>query len=136
MRYKLRTSIGFGLAILANMSADAGNGFEIVTYSVVGSTGTQESGEWNVFSAVGQPVVSGDVMGGGFSITSGFPPNSGGEAQCLADINDDGSLNFFDISEFISAFSEQLPIADFNEDGAYNFLDISTFISLYSMGCP
>lgn len=136
MRFTLSKSIGFGLAMLTATSVYADNDFEIVTYSVVGSTGVQESGDWSIFSAVGQPIVGGDAMGGGFSITSGFPHNTGGVLQCPGDLTDDGMLNFFDISAFLSAYSAQMPIADFNNDGMYNFFDISIFISLYSMGCP
>ncbi len=55
---------------------------------------------------------------------------------CPQDINGDGALNFFDISEFLSAFSAVDPVADFNGDGAFNFFDISEFLSAFSEGCP
>lgn len=58
------------------------------------------------------------------------------EPTCQADINDDGTLNFFDISAFLVAFSALDPIADFNNDGAYNFFDISEFLTAFSAGCP
>ena len=55
---------------------------------------------------------------------------------CPQDINEDGTLNFFDISAFLSAFSSLDPVADFNNDGTFNFFDISTFLSAFSAGCP
>lgn len=136
MRFKLSTSVGFGLALLTTTSIYASNGFSIVTYSVVGSSGVQESDDWSIFSAVGQPIVGGDAMGGGFTVTSGFPPNTGGVIQCQADLTNDGELSFFDISAFLNGYRNQLPIADFNDDGLFDFFDITAFISLYTMGCP
>ncbi|MEQ9207239.1 MAG: Ig-like domain-containing protein [Phycisphaerales bacterium] len=47
-----------------------------------------------------------------------------------------GSLNFLDVSAFLSAFGANDPISDFNNDGQYNFLDVSQFLSIFSAGCP
>jgi len=55
---------------------------------------------------------------------------------CIADLNDDGELDFLDISEFLTAFAAQSPIADLNGDGEFDFLDISAFLKSYSSGCP
>ncbi|MFK7758321.1 MAG: M14 family zinc carboxypeptidase [Phycisphaerales bacterium] len=51
-----------------------------------------------------------------------------------ADINSDGSLNFLDVSEFLSLFGSQDPQADFNNDGQWNFLDVSAFLSAFAAG--
>lgn len=59
----------------------------------------------------------------------------GGEV-CEADLNSDGELDFFDISQFLTLFSAQDPAADFSGDGAIDFFDISGFLSLFSAGCP
>jgi len=56
--------------------------------------------------------------------------------QCQVDLNADGVLDFFDVSLFISAFSNQLPQGDFTGDGVYDFFDVSSFINLYHAGCP
>ncbi len=57
--------------------------------------------------------------------------------QCSpADINADGTLNFFDISAFLEAFAAQAPAADFDENGTWNFFDISAFLATFSEGCP
>jgi hypothetical protein len=49
---------------------------------------------------------------------------------CSADLNDDGDLNFLDVSFFIN---EQI---DYNEDMSFNFLDVSQFLADYATGCP
>ncbi|MBL4809513.1 MAG: hypothetical protein JKY43_05590 [Phycisphaerales bacterium] len=57
-------------------------------------------------------------------------------APCLADLTGDGVLDFFDISAFLSAFSNSDPAADFTGDGVYDFFDISAFLSAFGAGCP
>ncbi|MAO22320.1 MAG: hypothetical protein CMJ35_14295 [Phycisphaerae bacterium] len=56
--------------------------------------------------------------------------------SCPADFTNDGMLNFFDVSAFLSAFSTQDASADLNGDGQYNFFDVSAFLSAFSAGCP
>jgi len=56
--------------------------------------------------------------------------------ECPADINNDGELNFFDVSAFLSAFASQELIADFTNDGEWNFFDVSAFLNAFSAGCP
>lgn len=51
-----------------------------------------------------------------------------------ADLNEDGVLNFFDVSLFLSAFTNQDPIADFNNDGSWNFFDVSAFVIAFNNG--
>lgn len=55
---------------------------------------------------------------------------------CPADFTGDGSLDFFDVSAFLNAFSLGSPEADLNEDGAFDFFDVSEFLSLFAAGCP
>jgi hypothetical protein len=57
----------------------------------------------------------------------------GGVNPCAADLNDDGTLNFFDVSLFIQLFGGG---ADYNGDGATNFFDVSAFIQDFNAGCP
>ncbi|MFG0300081.1 MAG: M14 family zinc carboxypeptidase [Phycisphaerales bacterium JB047] len=49
-----------------------------------------------------------------------------------ADLNGDGELDFFDVSLFLNAFSNQDPTADFNGDGSYDFFDVSAFLAAFS----
>ena len=55
---------------------------------------------------------------------------------CPADLTEDGSLNFLDVSAFLSAYGSQDIAADFSGDGQFNFLDVSAFLSAFGAGCP
>ncbi|MGV6813588.1 MAG: GC-type dockerin domain-anchored protein, partial [Phycisphaerales bacterium] len=55
---------------------------------------------------------------------------------CQADLNNDGVLNFFDVSAFLGAYSSGDLAADFNGDGALNFFDVSAFLAAFNAGCP
>ncbi|MDF1809519.1 MAG: S8 family serine peptidase [Phycisphaerales bacterium] len=55
---------------------------------------------------------------------------------CTPDFNNDGTLNFFDISAFLAAFNNSDAAADINNDGSFNFFDISSYLTLFSAGCP
>ncbi|HCT44442.1 MAG: hypothetical protein CMJ35_00640 [Phycisphaerae bacterium] len=55
---------------------------------------------------------------------------------CVADLNNDGTLDFFDVSAFLSAFSANDDLADLNGDNMFDFFDVSMFLSEFSAGCP
>ncbi len=58
-------------------------------------------------------------------------------APCPADYNNDGSLNYFDVSAFINGFTNQDARADYDaHDGVFNFFDINAFITEFQAGCP
>lgn len=59
-----------------------------------------------------------------------------GLANCAVDLNNDGQLDFFDVSAFLSAFNAMDPSADFSPDGMFDFFDVSAFLNAFSMGCP
>jgi hypothetical protein len=63
------------------------------------------------------------------------PPTGGG---CnLADLAMPyGSLDFFDVSAFLIAYSAQDPAADINGDGMFNFFDVGAFLVAFNGGCP
>lgn len=58
------------------------------------------------------------------------------EADCRADVNDDGSLNFFDVQTFLGWFAAGDLRADFVADGNLNFFDVQTFLGEFAAGCP
>lgn len=60
----------------------------------------------------------------------------GAGADCPADITGDGNLDFFDVSDFLGAFTNGLPDGDFNLDGRFDFFDISDFLGAFNAGCP
>lgn len=64
------------------------------------------------------------------------PDGSLGATSCPADLNGDGTLNFFDVSAFLSAFAAMDLAADFTGDGMLNFFDVSAFLNAFSQGCP
>jgi len=80
------------------------------------------------------------IMGGSFLNAGGLSSSKVAailmEDTCLADINGDGLLNFFDISAFLGAFTNQDPSADFTGDGMFNFFDVSAFLNAFNAGCP
>ena len=55
---------------------------------------------------------------------------------CPADLNSDGTLNFFDVAAFIALFQSGDPAADFNGDTLFNFFDFSAYLTSFNMGCP
>ena len=57
-------------------------------------------------------------------------------SPCVADLNGDGTLDFFDVSAFLNAFNASDPIADLDGNGSFDFFDISTFLNAFSAGCP
>lgn len=58
------------------------------------------------------------------------------QAPCAPDVNNDGFLNFFDISMVIQGIGQSDPRVDFTDDGVYDFFDLSEFLTLYQSGCP
>tara|TARA_R110002073_G_scaffold118918_4_gene259076 strand:- start:29461 stop:31881 length:2421 start_codon:yes stop_codon:yes gene_type:complete len=55
--------------------------------------------------------------------------------QCMADLNDDGIVNFYDLSLFMIYFQSGNPIVDFSCDGLFNFFDLSVFLNEYFNRC-
>lgn len=55
----------------------------------------------------------------------------------LADIAEPfAHLDSFDVSAFVDAFVAQEPAADLNTDGSINFFDVSGFLGAFGDGCP
>lgn len=54
----------------------------------------------------------------------------------LADLNADQELDFFDVSIFLTAFSQNDLDVDLNDDGVLDFFDVSAFLVSYEAGCP
>lgn len=89
--------------------------------------GEESAGIWRVW------IVDNDFFFDGMfsalDITLMFDPPT------QVDLNDDGELNFFDVSAFLSFFSAGDPRGDINGDGAFNFFDVSAFLAAFSAGC-
>lgn len=55
---------------------------------------------------------------------------------CPADLTGDGLVNFFDISRFLTLFSDAHPQGDVSGDGRFNFFDVSAYLQQFNAGCP
>jgi len=99
-------------------------------------TGTLDDGGYSISATIEQfaPGPTGEMME--YEIRGGFWPGVGSTPSCLADLNEDGLLNFFDVSAFLVAYTEKDSLADFNNDGLFNFFDVSVFLTAYQDGCP
>jgi hypothetical protein len=77
-----------------------------------------------------------------FATTDGFDSyrvglTAIGEAPCVADLDNDGDLDFFDVSGFLTSFNANSPSADLAPPaGVWNFFDISAYLNAFSAGCP
>ncbi len=54
---------------------------------------------------------------------------------CPADVNDDGTLDFFDALLFLNQFASGDEQGDFTGDGAFDFFDVQAFLTAFSAGC-
>lgn len=61
--------------------------------------------------------------------------SSAGCSVCVPDFTGDGGLDFFDVQEFLDAFSAQEPAADLNGDSVFDFFDVQMYLNLFSQGC-
>ncbi len=84
----------------------------------------------NVYVAGGSPSATAGANGQVYKFApAGAPP-------CPADRNGDGILDFFDVQNFLAAFSAQNPSADIIPDGIFDFFDVQAYLGLFSAGCP
>ncbi len=56
-----------------------------------------------------------------------------GDIFCGADLNNDGDVDFFDVSLFLQDYNAG---GDFNGDGNTDFFDVSAFLQEFNAGCP
>jgi hypothetical protein len=71
-----------------------------------------------------------DFVALGMEFDTNTAVNAGG-GLCPADFDFSGTLNFLDVSEFLSKFAAGAPAADVSGDGNLNFLDVSEFLAQY-----
>ncbi|MFG0245568.1 MAG: hypothetical protein ACF8MF_05890 [Phycisphaerales bacterium JB052] len=144
-------SIGISFGFPEGSATDNGDGtwtWNIDTMAEAAGTGAEDG-----FAIYNPPIVIGDdevILHNGFYWFGGFAcegeqytppamfqfvlygPAVGGCSP--ADLNNDGQLNFFDVSQFILDISAG---GDYNGDGATDYFDVSLFYQDYSSGdCP
>ena len=54
---------------------------------------------------------------------------------CLADVNGDGFVDFFDYDLFVAFFESGDAKADYNADGFVDFFDYDGFVGGFETGC-
>ena len=116
----------------------AGDGTPIV-FSSPGAFGTtpwidREDGYWGIVfvEGVGQ-VLREDIQGIRAAIEDGLI--HGSCTPCRADMNHDGSVDYFDVSEFLGYFAAHDRRADFNDNRQFDFFDLSRFLNQVGNGC-
>lgn len=92
---------------------------------------------------VGTALAFGDLNGDGLpDLVVGYSGNTciriffAVPASCPADLDGNGLLNFFDLSEYLTLYNAQDPAADLDNNGILNFFDLSAYLDLYNAGCP
>ena len=58
------------------------------------------------------------------------------ELPCRPDLVEDGVLDLADIAFFGEAYDNRHPLADMNNDGFFDFYDVAIFFDLFNAGCP
>lgn len=151
------TSNSFGISVSVNNDTavvgaffDGDNGIQagsVYVYSRIGKkwissakllASDGESGDWFGYSVSAS--YDEVIVGAWQDDDNGFASGSAalfnlGCTSCIADLNGDSQLDFFDISIFLNAYSTHDSIADLNEDGSFDITDISVFIASYENRC-
>jgi len=87
-----------------------------------GFVGAGVDGDWVLVVSDRSGYDTGSVVSVGLTIE--------GSVVCAADLNGDGSADFFDVSELLQNS------VDYNGDTGFDFFDISDFLQDLSAGCP
>lgn len=143
-------TIGITFGSPAGTAVDNGDG--TWTWDVDTTVADAGTGVEDAFAIYAPPDLNGDILHAGFFWFGGFacvddngytPPaqfefqmfGPGGSTTnpCPADLNGDGVLNFFDVSQFLAEFAAG---GDYNGDGVTNFFDVSQFLGDFNAGCP
>ena len=103
-------------------------------------------GAYEMYDLELDPLETSELISGGlsaseqeaFDLLLGSLQALRGIEPCIADFAEPmGTLDFFDVSAFITAFNNSDPAADLAApDGAFDFFDVSAFIAGYIAGCP
>ena len=106
-----------------------------------GGTNYLSQSELSVHAGIGSDTSASITILWANGVTEVFPSVAPGRytikaLSCAGDLTGDGILNFFDISRFLTMFTQRHPQGDLNHDGIYNFFDVSTFLGSFSAGCP
>jgi hypothetical protein len=138
---------------------DDGSGPELIvagSFSFSGPTLMRNIGSWNgsswsqldatTFGGIRAVSVFDDGSGPAIvavaPVTQSDPPLTRRLARwtcttaCPADLDDNGTLNFHDVTAFLNLFQTQDPTADWNNDSLFNFFDLASYLNAFNAGCP
>ena len=111
---------------------DASTGVQLAKLAA-GNGGAGDEFGWSM-------AIDNGIVGVGARLTNDHGSDSGSayvfDVACPADLNNDFTLNFFDVSRFLELFGDGDLAVDFNGDGMFNFFDVSIFIVEFGQGCP
>ena len=122
------------LEIVGPAGAEVSGGWIAKTIPLSSVAGFEQNNQFMIRFSVGD-LGEGSVIEAGIDAVTLSKFDCEDDA-CPADMNGDGSLNFLDVSEFLSAFGAGEASADFTGDGNFNFLDVSEFLAAFGAGCP
>lgn len=91
-------------------------------------------GDYELSGTIGQHD-AGTLTGGAYELAGGFWPVAAVEPPCVADFNNDGTVNTLDMLAFLNAWAAGDPAADINGDGLVNTLDVLAYLNLWAAGC-
>lgn len=134
----------------------ANNGSTWTTVEVVGPSGPETSGGWFAKTMrvadyitptantrvrfIAEDASSGSVVEAAVdAVEVTYRECTDAAVGCsFADIAEPfGTVDFFDVSAFLTAYNAQDPVADVAAPfGAYDFFDVSAFLTMYNNGCP
>lgn len=118
----------------------------ILRYVVAGGGRRSATGTYVVTGTIGQALagpVAGPMVGGAFSVRSGFWPGDG-PIQCLSDYDLNGEVDILDFLAFFDDFAacDGLPgpcgafgDVDVNGDTVVDILDFLDFLDAFGRGC-
>ncbi len=71
----------------------------------------------------------GNRAGSAYAFTAPAP-------ECAVDFTGEGTVDFFDLLAFLTAFTNQEAAADWNNDSVFDFFDIQLYLAAFAAGCP
>ncbi len=103
---------------------------------ILPSDGISEDRFANSIAISGNTLITGAPLDDDNGSSSGSAYLFTAPSPCPPDLTNDGTLDSFDVSAFLTAYNAQDPTADFNADGSFNFFDVSAFVEAFLNGCP
>ncbi len=138
---------GGSLISSASIHLTNSGGASVESWSV--ASGALEAGEETIAFSIERTLAAGDYTLDATALVSYQGATPGGAVSacdlrltvlsgdcCPGDVNDDGLLDFFDLSTYLNWYSGGDLRADFVADEVLDFFDLQAYLNAYSGGCP